>query len=360
MTSLLSPITLNDLTLKNRVFMAPLTRSRANNKDHAPVDMHVEYYRQRASAGLIISEGTVVSHDGVGYIHVPGIYSEKQVEAWNRITDAVHEDGGRIFMQAWHVGRISHPLFQRGKAPLAPSAINPGVESFTIKGRENTITPHEMSADDILRTIDDFASASANAMKAGFDGVEIHSSNGYLFHQFFSKCSNVRSDGYGGSIENRARFLFDVIEAMSATMPVERIGVRLNPMMHEASGMVVDDETIPTFDHIVERLNDYKLAFLHLTRPWRVLDEPWFLSDTIGHYRRLYNGTLVANFGYQGAEANREIQTGRADAVAFGRLFISNPDLPERLHRGWPIIEPDRATFYGGDEHGYTDYPKHQ
>ncbi len=355
---LLSPAQSGPNQFSNRIFMAPLTRSRADNLELAPTKLHVEYYRQRASAGLIISEGTNVSQNAAGYVDVPGLWSQAQVAGWQKVTQAVHDNGGRIFTQLWHVGRISHPDFHGGELPLAPSAINPNRPIRTkLSSRTQTVTPRAMSLEDIHTTIDDFKRAGANAMVAGFDGVEIHASNGYLFHQFFSSSSNIREDRYGGSVENRVRLLFEVIEALSEVMPVERIGLRLNPMMHEAGGIEVKADTAPTFDHIVNRLNAYDLAYLHLTRPFQKLDTPEFIDDVIGHYRQLYRGFLIANGSYQPAEAEMELQAGRADAIVFGRPFISNPDLPLRIENDWPLADPNPKTFYTSGAEGYTDYP---
>lgn len=355
---LLSSTKMGSLELQNRVFMAPMTRSRADNKAHAPFDIHATYYAQRASAGLIITEGTVVSPQGVGYIHVPGIYSEAQVEGWKTVTDAVHAKGGKIFCQIWHVGRVSHPDFHDGKLPVAPSAINPGSKSFTQNGLVPTVTPRELTKAEIAQIVRDFRRAGENAMKAGFDGIEIHSSNGYLFHQFFNNSSNQRTDEYGGSNENKTRFLFEVIDALKEVMPEDRIGLRLNPMMHESHGIIVDHETADTFDYIVERLNGYDLAFLHISKPFGgTITGPDFIEDVIGHYRKIYKGFLVANTNYtlEGGEA--DIVSGRADAIAYGRPFISNPDLVERFEQGAELAKPDRATFYTPGTKGYTDYP---
>ena len=345
------------LHLNNRVVMAPMTRNRANNPGFVSTDLHVEYYTQRASAGLIITEGTVVSPRATGYLDVPGLYTEAQVEGWRKVTDAVHAKGGQIVVQLWHVGRISHPDLMNGELPLAPSAINPGINVRTYEGKKPSVTPQEMSADAIQTVIRQFQTAAENAMKAGFDGVEIHSSNGYLFHQFFSTCSNHRTDAYGGSRENRIRFLFDVLDAVVEKMPVNRVGLRLNPMLHGASGIEVNEETLPTFDAIVERLNEYDLAYLHLTRPHRILEEPFFEKDVIGRYRDRYQGFLIANGRYERESAEAELQAGRADAIAFGIPFIANPDLPERLFENHPLQEADKATFYTSGPEGYTDYP---
>jgi N-ethylmaleimide reductase len=354
---LFQPITIGGLPLRNRILMAPMTRCRSDNAEAVPTSLHAEYYRQRASAGLIITEGTFVSPGGVGFMNVPGIYSAGQVEAWKQVSDAVHAAGGTIVMQLWHVGRLSHPDLLGGDLPVSASAVNPGVQILTPSGRKDTVTPRELTADDIARTVEDFRRGAANAMRAGFDGVELHSSNGYLFHQFFSTCSNRRTDRYGGSPENRARFLFEVLEAVRAEVPAERVGVRLNPMLHGVSGIEVDADTAPTFDRIVTGLAPLGLGYLHLTRPRKVLEEEWFVKDVVGRYRGMYTGTLVANMMYDRETAEAEIAAGRADAVSFARLFISNPDLPERLAAGAPLAPSDPSTYYTTGPKGYTDYP---
>lgn len=357
--SLLQPITLaGGLELKNRVWMAPMTRNRANNPEDKAFEIHIKYYAQRASAGLIITEGSQISKDAVGYINTPGIYSPEQVEGWKGVTKAVHEAQGRIFIQLWHVGSISHPDFHKGDLPLAPSAINPNVQSFTPEGFKDTETPKAMSLEEIKQTIEDFKNAAKNAMLAGFDGVEIHSSNGYLLHQFFNATTNVRTDEYGGSIENRAKILFEIIDALKEVMPESRIGLRLNPSLHEASGMIADEETIPTFEYIVKKLNDYDLAYLHLSEPFTDVSEVPFLESHIAkHFRPLYKGTLVINAGFDREKGNKVIDEGHADAVAFGKLFISNPDLVERFEAEAELVQPDKDTFYTPGEKGYTDYP---
>ena len=355
---LLQPITIGDLVLSNRVWMAPMTRSRATNEGNVPGDIHVKYYTQRASSGLIISEGSQVSKQAVGYINTPGIYSQEQVEGWKKVTQAVHEEGGHIFIQLWHVGRISHPDFHNGELPVAPSAINPHAKSFTPKGFKDTVTPKEMSIEEIKQTVLDFKNAARNAMEAGFDGVEIHSSNGYLFHQFFNRSSNTRMDEYGGSIENRAKFLFEVIDAIKAVMPENRIGLRLNPSLNGIFGMEADEETIPTFDYIVEKLNQYDLAYLHLSEPFNDVSEiPYLVTEIAKHYRPMYKGTLVINAGFDQEKGNKFILEGLADAVAFGKPFISNPDLPKRFELGAELAPWDQDTFYTSGEKGYTDYP---
>lgn len=343
--------------VKNRIFMAPLTRSRAENPEHAPEDIHAEYYAQRSSAGLIISEATVVSPRGVGFQNVPGIYTEAQTERWKKVTEAVHGKDGKIFMQLWHVGRLSHPDFLGGELPVSASAINPEMDIRTPGGRKPTVTPKELSIPEIERTIEDFALAGRNARKAGFDGVEIHSSNGYLFHQFFSNSSNKRADRYGGSPENNSRILFEVLDAMKAEIPEGDIGIRLNPMMRSMGGISVDETTTGIFEYIIKRLNTYSLAYLHLSRPLIATENEHAIDDVIGHFGKLYHGFVVANSNYDPDSAAKEVASGRADAIAFGRLFIPNPDLPERIRNHWDIAESDPSIYYGGGESGYTDFP---
>ncbi len=355
---LLQPIQVGDLALKNRVWMAPMTRSRAANPENKVFELHEEYYKQRASSGLIITEGSQVSPRAVGYINTPGIYSEAQTEAWKGVTKAVHEVGGHIFIQLWHVGRMSHPDFHKGKLPLSASATNPNSKSYTPEGFKETVTAQEMTLEDIKSTILDFKNAAKNAMKAGFDGVEIHSSNGYLFHQFFNGTSNFRTDEYGGSIENRARILFDVIDAIKEVMPENRIGLRLNPSLHGVFGMTMDEETIPTFDYIINKLNDYDLAYLHLSEPFTDVSELPFAEPNIAkRYRPIYKGTLVINSNFDQKSGNQVIEEGFADAVAFGKPFISNPDLAERFAQDAPLADWDSSTFYTPGEKGFTDYP---
>ncbi len=358
---LLQPIEIGDLKLKNRVIMAPMTRNRADNKDEAATDLHAEYYSQRAEAGLIISEGSQVSQQAKGYINVANIYTQKQIEGWKKVTDAVHDKGGKIFIQLWHVGRISHPDFHNGKKPLAPSAINPNSKSYTPEGFKETVTPKAMTTEEVLETIQDFKRAAKNAVDAGFDGVEIHSSNGYLFHQFFNQSSNKRNDRFGGNKENRARFLFEVLDAVKVFWPENRIGVRLNPSLHGIFGMEADEETIPTFEYIVKCLNDYDLAYLHLSEPFNdVSDIPYLVDNIAQHFRPLYNGNLMINAGFNQQSGNEVLEKGHADMVAFGKLFISNPDLPTRFEKDAELAEWDEDTFYVAGAKGYTDYPKLQ
>ncbi|MBT8394395.1 MAG: alkene reductase [Bacteroidia bacterium] len=359
---LLQPFDLNGLQLKNRMIIAPMTRSRADNEYKKPIDdLHGKYYEQRASAGLIITEGSQVSKRAVGYINTPGIYTKVQVDGWKKVTKRVHDKDGKIFIQLWHVGRISHPDFHSGKLPLAPSAINPGYKSFTPQGFKETVTPKEMSQADIDITIKDFKNAAKNAVDAGFDGIEIHSSNGYLFHQFFSKCSNSRTDKYGGTKENRSRFFFEVLDAMKKEIPEQRIGVRFNPSLHGLAGITIDEETIPTFEYIISRLNEYDLAYIHLSEPFTdVSNVPFAVNNIAKHFRPIYEGNLMINGGFTQETGNDIINRGEADLVAYGKLFISNPDLVDRFANNWPLAEWDIETFYTTGEKGYIDYENYK
>ena len=356
---LLTPYNKN-INLKNSVVMAPMTRSRADNEGNVPTnELHGLYYEQRASAGLIITEGAQVSKDAVGYIYTGGIYSDEQVEGWKKVTKRVHDKGGKIFIQLWHVGRMSHPDFHNGELPLSASAINPNAQSFTPEGFKDTVTPREMTVEDIKTTVNDFKNAAANAVKAGFDGVEIHSSNGYLFHQFFTNCSNTRTDNYGGNIENKTRFFFEVLDAMKEVIPQEKIGVRFNPSLNGMFGINLDEETIPTFEYIIKKLNDYNLAYVHLSEPFTdVTDVPFAVTEIAKHFRPLYNGTLMINTSFDKEKGNKVLKDGDADLVAYGKPFISNPDLVERFENNLELAKWNQDTFYTQGPKGYTDYPK--
>ncbi len=355
---LLNPYNKN-INLKNRVVMAPMTRSRADNEGKVATDqLQGLYYEQRASAGLIISEGSQVSTQAVGYIHTPGIHTDAQVEGWKKVTKRVHDKGGKIFIQLWHVGRMSHPDFHNGELPISASALNPNAKSFTPEGFKDTVTPRAMTIQDIKQTIEDFKNAAANAVKAGFDGVEIHSSNGYLFQQFFNGTSNKRTDNYGGSIENRARFFFEVLDAMKEVIPQEKIGARFNPSLDGLFGITMDKETIPTFEYIIKKLNDYNLAYVHLSEPFTDVSEiPFAVTEIAKHFRPLYNGTLMINTAFDQDKGNKVLEAGDADLIAYGKPFISNPDLVERFENNLELAEWDQDTFYTTGVKGYTDYP---
>lgn len=356
--SLLNPIKLNDLELKNRVIMAPMTRSRADNEGNVPNELMVTYYTQRAGAGLIITEGAQISKQAVGYISTPGIHTSEQVAGWKKVTEAVHNEGGKIFIQLWHVGRMSHPDFHNGELPVAPSAFNPNSQSYTPQGFKDTVAPREMTIAEIKQTIQDYKNAAKNAMEAGFDGVEVHASNGYLLHQFFASTSNIRTDEYGGSIENRARILFEILEEIKEVMPIEKVGVRLNPSLFGTFGMTLNEDTIPTFDYIIEHLNKYNLAYLHLTEaPKNASEMPHAEPNIAKRYRPMYKGNLIINGGFTRETGNDVIENGDADMVAFGVPFISNPDLPERFAKKAELQKPDQNTFYSPGAKGYIDYP---
>ena len=347
------------LELPNRVVMAPLTRNRAG-EGNVPTDLMVEHYRQRASFGLIISEATPVNPEGHGYPSTPGIYTEEHIAGWRKVTDAVHEAGGRIFCQLWHCGRISHPSYQpNGKFPLAPSPIGARETQITTADWQpvtSIVKPREMTRDDIDFTVNDFRKATANAREAGFDGVEIHGANGYLINQFLASNSNRRQDEYGGSPENRARFLFEVLDAATTLWP-GRVGLRLSP----SGGSDIDpSDAEPLYEHVLERLNSFDLTYLHLVEP-RMFSE--YSLSTYGEklssktWRPHFKGTIISCGGHEKESANVLLNHAQADLIAFGRYAISNPDLPARLEQDIPLNPYDRDTFYGGDATGYTDYP---
>ncbi len=357
--SLLTPYIMGDLELPNRIIMAPMTRNRAVNDDDAPTeDLHVKYYTQRATAGLIISEGSQVSKQAVGYINTAGMHNKAQIAGWKKVTESVHKAGGRIFAQLWHVGRISHPDFHNGELPWAPSALNPETEVFTPEGKKKTVTPKAMTLEDIKTTQNEFVQAAKNAIEAGFDGVEIHSSNGYLFHQFFNGTSNHRDDKYGGSKENRARFFFEVLDAVKMVVPENRVGARFNPSLHGVFGMTMDYETIPTFDYMIERLSkEYNLAYIHLSEPFTdVSDLEFAVTNIAEHYRPKYKGTLMINGGFDQEKGNKVIDDGNADLVSFAKLYVSNPDLVGRFKENVPVSDWNKDTFYTPGKEGYTTY----
>lgn len=356
--NLLSPVQLGPYKLPNRIVMAPLTRNRAG-VGNVPGQLNAEYYAQRASAGLIITEAAQVSPQGLGYPSTPGIHSPEQVEGWRLVTDAVHQRGGKIFLQLWHVGRISHPSLQPdGALPVAPSAVAPEGMAATYQGEQPYVTPRALETAEITGIIEQYRQGAANALAAGFDGVEIHGANGYLLDQFLHDDSNRRTDQYGGSIENRTRLLLEVTEAVVSVWGSQRVGVRLSPS--GTFGSVYDSDLKALFTYVVSALNRFGLAYLHLVEPRvagnETVDEP--TSDlSTAYFRPIFQGTLIAAGGYDREQGNAVLASGDADLVAFGRLFISNPDLPQRFAANAQLNPYDRSTFYGGDEHGYTDYP---
>jgi N-ethylmaleimide reductase len=350
-----APYKQGSLQLTNRTVMAPLTRSRAE-AGNLPSAMAAEYYSQRAGAGLIVTEATQAGAGGQGYIATPGLYSPEQVAGWRKVTDAVHGKGGRIFVQLWHVGRISHPEFRNGQQPVAPSAVAPrGVQTYTSKGFEDIPTPRPLEKAEIATIIDEFRSAAANAKAAGFDGVEVHGANGYLIDQFLEDSTNLRTDEYGGSLENRARLLFEVIAAVGQAWDSDRIGVRISP--GGTFNDMCDRHPTDTWGYVARRMAAMNLAYLHLIEPAPSTGEHPLPDLSATYFRPLYPGTLIVAGGYTLEKANAVLQQELADLVAFGQPFLANPDLVERLRRGAPLNKPNAGTYYGGGAEGYTDYP---
>lgn len=347
----------NGLQLRNRIVMAPMTRSRSDNPENKATALTALYYKQRASAGLIITEGTFISPEGVGVIHVPGIYTQEQIAGWKLTTEAVHAENGVIFAQLWHTGAYSHPDLHNGEKPLAPSDVNPEQQVFTATGFRPTVAPQPMTVADIKRTVNDFKEGALHAFEAGFDGVELHAANGYLLQQFFSKNANLRTDEYGGSIENRARILFEILDAIKEVADIRKVAVRLNPSLNGIMGILVDDETIALYNYLVNRLQDYDLAYLHLIEPFTdVSGNANAIQEVAKHFRPLYTGTIIINRGFNKDTANKVLSDGDADLVSFGVPFIANPDLVERYRTGAALNVPDQDTFYTPGEKGYTDY----
>lgn len=365
MNPLFTPVQIGLHSMKHRVVMAPLTRMRTD-AGNVPGDLMVEYYAQRAThGGLLISDATAVSAVGIAYAGAPGIYTDAQGRGWRRVTDAVHAKGGRIFLQLWHAGRQAHPANTGGEIPVAPSAIR-AFEHSAIYDEHGQIIeveqvlPRALAIDEIPGVVEAFRRGAQLAKQAGFDGVELHAANGYLPDQFLQDGSNHRTDAYGGPIENRARFLFEVVDALNAVWHTNEIAVRLSP--GSSYGSMSDSDPHATFGYVARRLNDYGLAYLHVVEPRvRGNEDVQAATSAISarDLRRDFDGTIVAAGGFTADTARRIIEDGNADLVAFGRLFISNPDLPERLRVGAPLSHYDRATFYGGDARGYTDYPLH-
>jgi N-ethylmaleimide reductase len=354
-TKLFEPFKLGPITLPNRLVMAPLTRNRAVPPGMAPSPLAVDYYGQRASAGLLVTEASQVSHQGQGYQDTPGIYSKEQVAGWRKVTDRVHERGGRIFIQLWHVGRISHTLLQPGGGkPVAPSAIRAKTKTFVGGNFADVSEPRALELSEIPAIIDDFKRAAANARDAGFDGVEIHGANGYLLDQFAKDGTNKRTDAYGGAIENRARLMLEVSKAVSAELGAERTGIRISPVT--PANDVSDSNPQPLFDYIVDQLNALKLVYIHVIEG--ATGGPRDIAPfDYASLRKRFSGAYVANNAYDFELATKMLSAGAADLIAFGKPFISNPDLVERLKRGAPLNPWDKATFYGGGAKGYTDYP---
>ena len=352
--ALFSPYRLGDLELSNRLVMSPMTRSRAV-EGNVPNPLAPTYYAQRASAGLILTEATQVSPQGVGYIRTPGIHSAEQVRGWRAITDAVHRAGSKIFAQLWHVGRVSHPDFHGGALPVAPSALPVEGEAFTTKGRTKLVTPRALEIDELPGIVATFRAGAENAKAAGFDGVELHGANGYLLDQFLRDGSNRRTDAYGGSIENRARFPLEVVDAVTAVWGPQRVGYKVAPYFSGYS--MSDSHPLETFSFIASELSKRGLLYLHVTEAVNDPAKPAGSGRATPILRGKFKGALIANGGYDVHTAQAAIARGEADLVAFGVPFLANPDLPVRYRSNAALNAPDQATFYAGEDKGYIDYP---
>lgn len=352
--ALFQPFQFGSLTLPNRLVMAPLTRNRATPDGDEPHDLNVRYYTQRASAGLIITEGSQISRQGQGYLYTPGIYTPGQIAGWRKVTDSVHAAGGRIFIQLWHVGRVSHvSLQENGAPPVGPSAARAETKTYLARGFDAVSQPRALALSEIPDILRQYETAARNAKEAGFDGVELHGANGYLLDQFMKDGVNDRTDAYGGSIANRARLVIEATEAVMKVWDRSRVGIRLSPAkVNDAA----DSRPEALFSYVVERLDNLSIGYIHMIEGVTQGDRNTVAID-YSALRRSFRGAYIANNGYDQKMAVEAIASGRADLVCFGRLFLANPDLPERFRQGAPLNEPDRATFYGGDAHGYTDYP---
>jgi N-ethylmaleimide reductase len=346
MTTLFDPLRIGNLELDNRIIMAPMTRSRASDDGIQP-PYAAEYYSQRASAGLIISEATNISPLAKGYVRTPGIYTHEQIESWRPIPEAVHARGGRIFLQIFHTGRIALPDFlPEHTQPVAPSAVRAKGQNYTDEGMKEFVTPREITKEEIAQTVRDFAAATTNAITAGFDGVELHAASGYIVQQFLTTNANLRSDEYGGSIENRARFLFEVLDAMIAAIGPERVGVKFSPNIPFNDIEEADADVL--YPYILEWLNDRNIAYVHVAD---------YTGKVHAKLRAVYQGVYFAGAGFSKESGEALVEQGGADAIVFGTKLLANPDLPERFRRNASLNEPDQSTFYVPGEHGYTDYP---
>ena len=353
--TLFSPLRLGPYNLTNRMAMAPMTRNRAGD-GNVPQPLNVEYYVQRASAGLIITEGSQIAADAVGYPATPGIHSAAQIAGWKRVTDAVHAKGGHIFLQLWHCGRVSHSsMLPGGKLPVAPSAIKLAGQTYTHQGMQDYETPRALELSELPGVIGQYRTAAQNALDAGFDGVEIHGANGYLLDQFLRDGSNQRSDAYGGSLANRARLMLEVTGAVCAVWGANRVGIRLSPL--QPFNDMRDSNPEATFSYAVELLDRFGLAYLHITEMGS--DKPGAAGPAfdLGKLRAIWKGVYMTNGGYDLARASAALSANKADMVSFGVPFLANPDLPVRFAKGAALNTPDQAAFYGGNEKGYTDYP---
>lgn len=354
---LLQPIKIGNLSLSNRMAMAPMTRARAENNGTAN-ESTVTYYTQRASAGLIISEGINISEQAIGSPYTPGIYTKEQIESWKKVTDSVHQNGGKIFAQLWHTGRVSHSVDKNGVLPVAPSALAiAGQQHFSSQGPKDYEVPRALETAEVKQVVQDYKQAAINAIEAGFDGVELHAATGYLPNQFLAESSNLRTDEYGGNIENRSRFILEAMQEMVAAIGADKVGIKLSPSIPYNS--ILESDPLATYTYLITQLDKLPLAYIHLMNPLFLPEEGFeqYPKDVMGTLGILTNHLLIANAGYTKDTAEQELEKGIAKMISFGVPFIANPDLPKRFEQNAELNEPDRATFYGGNEKGYTDYP---
>ena len=354
---LLQAIKLGNITLNNSVAMSPMTRARAE-ADGTVNDATVTYYTQRASAGLLISEGVNISEQAIGSPYTPGIYTKDQIESWKKVTDAVHEKGGKIFAQLWHTGRVSHSVDKNGVLPVAPSALAIiGQQHFSSQGPKDYEVPRALETAEVKQVVQDYKQAAINAIEAGFDGVELHAATGYLPNQFLAESANIRTDEYGGNIENRSRFILEVMEAITDAIGEGKAGIKLSPSIPYNS--ILESDPVATYSYLIKELNGLPLAYIHLMNPLFLPEEGFeqYPKDVMGTLGTLTTHTIIANAGYTKETAEAELQKGIAKIISFGVPFIANPDLVKRFELNAELNEPDRATFYGGNEKGYIDYP---
>ncbi|MBW7674269.1 alkene reductase [Chryseobacterium chendengshani] len=354
---LLEPIQLGKLTLKNKMAMAAMTRSRADQNGIVG-DLTVEYYTQRVSAGLIFTEAIRISEEATGSPLTPGIFTNEQIEAWKKVTKAVHENGGVIIAQLWHTGRVGHSIDRSGKLPLAPSSMPvQGMQHFTSQGLKDYETPQEITVAEIRQTVKDYGQAAVNAMEAGFDGVELHAANGYLPSQFLAESSNQRSDEYGGNIPNKARFILEVMQELIGAIGGNKVGIKISPF-HPYGNMILDDPA-STYTYLIKELNKLEFSYVELMKRSPFFPSPSHYpeDDEVEFFGKMIQQTIIANAGYDKNSAEAELEKGIAKLVSFGTLFLANPDLPERFEKDATLNELDKATMFGGGEQGYTDYP---
>jgi N-ethylmaleimide reductase len=354
---LLQPIKIGNLSLSNRMAMAPMTRARAENNGTAN-ESTITYYTQRAGAGLIISEGINISEQAIGSPYTPGVYTKEQIESWKKVTDSVHQNGGKIFAQLWHTGRVAHSADKNGVLPVAPSALAiAGQQHFSSQGPKDYEVPRALETAEVKQVVQDYKQAAINAMEAGFDGVELHAATGYLPNQFLAESANIRADEYGGNIENRSRFTLEAMQEMVAAIGADKVGIKLSPSIPYNS--ILESDPLATYTYLITQLDKLPLAYIHLMNPLFLPEEGFeqYPKDVMGTLGILTNHLLIANAGYTKDTAEQELEKGIAKMISFGVPFIANPDLPKRFEQNAELNEPDRATFYGGKEKGYTDYP---